>query len=165
MSFVVVIAFVGLTWAIAWKLASTDDPRDSSRVDAAELALIRKDAGTEQRTAQEIAGASHSAWRAVVQPSVLAIALSLFCYNYILFFFMTWFPDYLVDAQGVSLRDMSLFTAVPTVTGVIVAGDHYGSAFATAGALGIVGAVVVLVLVRQREHADVSTESSTTSNP
>ncbi|WP_037159558.1 MFS transporter [Rhodococcoides fascians] len=158
-----VIAFVGLTWAIAWKLASTDVPRDSSQVDATELALIRKDAGTEQRTAQEIAGASHSAWRAVVQPSVLAIALSLFCYNYILFFFMTWFPDHLVDAQGVSLRDMSLFTAVPTVTGIIVAGDHYGSAFATAGALGIVGAVIVLV--RQRERADVSTESSTTSTP
>ncbi|WP_037139150.1 MFS transporter [Rhodococcoides fascians] len=158
-----VIAFVGLTWAIAWKLASTDVPRDSSQVDAAELALTRKDAGTEQRTAQEIAGASHSAWRAVVQPSVLAIALSLFCYNYILFFFMTWFPDHLVDAQGVSLRDMSLFTAVPTVTGIIVAGDHYGSAFATAGALGIVGAVIVLV--RQRERADVSTESSTTSTP
>ncbi|OZC57011.1 hypothetical protein CH289_03675 [Rhodococcus sp. RS1C4] len=158
-----VIAFVGLTWAIAWKLASTDVPRDSSQVDAAELALITKDAGTEQRTAQEIAGASHSAWRAVVQPSVLAIALSLFCYNYILFFFMTWFPDHLVDAQGVSLRDMSLFTAVPTVTGIIVAGDHYGSAFATAGALGIVGAVIVLV--RQRERADVSTESSTTSTP
>lgn len=115
----VVIAFVGFTWAVIWKMAATDSPRNNSRVDETELALITAEADAEAQTVAEVAGEATSVWRVVFQPAVLAIALSLFCYNYILFFFMTWFPDYLVDAQGVSLRDMSLFTAIPWVVGAI----------------------------------------------
>ena len=41
----VVIALIGLTWALIWRLVATDTPRENRRVDAAELAEI--EAGTQ----------------------------------------------------------------------------------------------------------------------
>jgi nitrate/nitrite transporter NarK len=53
------------------------------------------------------------------QPMVLATALAFFGYNYILFFFLTWFPSYLTMAQHLSIKDMSLATALPWTLGFI----------------------------------------------
>ena len=39
------------------------------------------------------------------QPLVVATALAFFGYNYILFFFLTWFPSYLTEAQHLSIKD------------------------------------------------------------
>jgi len=58
-------------------------------------------------------------WQAILKPAILATAVSLFCYNYVLFFFLTWFPSYLVDAQGVSLKNMSFVTVLPWLVGAI----------------------------------------------
>jgi hypothetical protein len=44
------------------------------------------------------------------QPVVLATGLAFFGYNYILFFFLTWFPSYLTMAQGLSIKNMSIAT-------------------------------------------------------
>lgn len=58
-------------------------------------------------------------WSAILQPSILATALSLFCFNYVLFFFMNWFPTFLVDTTGISLKDMSLVGVLPWVAGTL----------------------------------------------
>ena len=51
------------------------------------------------------------------QPVVLATGLAFFGYNYILFFFLTWFPSYLTMAQHLSIKDMSIATVLPWVLG------------------------------------------------
>lgn len=48
---------------------------------------------------------------------VLATAMAFFGYNYILFFFLTWFPSYLTMAQHLSIKDMSLATVLPWTLG------------------------------------------------
>jgi ACS family hexuronate transporter-like MFS transporter len=53
------------------------------------------------------------------QKTVLFTAFAFFSYNYILFFFLTWFPSYLVDARGLSVKDMSIITVIPWVLGFI----------------------------------------------
>ncbi|MMZ63363.1 Hexuronate transporter [compost metagenome] len=53
------------------------------------------------------------------QKTVLFTAFAFFAYNYILFFFLTWFPSYLVEARGVSVKDMSIITVIPWVLGFI----------------------------------------------
>jgi ACS family hexuronate transporter-like MFS transporter len=114
----VVIALIGLTWALIWRLVATDTPRENRRVDAAELAEI--EAGTQASDEPETtSGPKPSMWQAILKPAILATAVSLFCYNYVLFFFLTWFPSYLVDAQGVSLKNMSFVTVLPWLVGAI----------------------------------------------
>lgn len=115
----VVIALVGLTWAVIWYLAASDTPRQSRHVTPSELAAI--ESGIEAPPADDAATSAEkpSMWKAILRPAILASALSLFCYNYILFFFLTWFPTYLVDAQGVSLAGMSIVSALPWVAGAV----------------------------------------------
>ncbi|WP_223838392.1 MFS transporter [Saccharopolyspora pogona] len=113
----VVIALIGLTWALIWYFVATDTARQNSRVTPAELAEIEAGTRVEQAEDEAVARDAPSMWKAILQPAILATALSLFCYNYILFFFLTWFPSFLVDAQGVSLAGMSVVSALPWVAG------------------------------------------------
>lgn len=114
----IIIAFIGITWAIIWALIATDKPRDNKRVSAAEAQLIE---GEEEDVAPQTAPGTPapSMWSAILQPSILATALSLFCFNYVLFFFMNWFPTFLVDTTGISLKDMSLVGVLPWVAGTL----------------------------------------------
>ncbi|MTT31185.1 MFS transporter [Terrilactibacillus sp. BCM23-1] len=53
------------------------------------------------------------------QKTILFTAFAFFAYNYILFFFLTWFPSYLVKARGMSIKDMSIISVIPWVFGFI----------------------------------------------
>ena len=46
-------------------------------------------------------------------------AFAFFCYNYILFFFLSWFPAYLVQAHGLNIKEMSLTTVIPWIVGFV----------------------------------------------
>lgn len=110
-----VMAVLGLAWSLAWHRLSAETPAQHPKVSREELAEI--DAG--QESAEAHAGSKVSILEVVTTRSVLMTGISLFCYNYILFFFITWFPSYLVDAKGISLKDMSLVSSLPWVTGAL----------------------------------------------
>ena len=116
----VIIAFIGITWAIIWAMIASDRPRGNRRVTEEEVLLIESDIAepvNQDASAEE--GEKPSMWAAILQPSILATALSLFCFNYVLFFFMNWFPSFLVDTTGISLKDMSLVGVLPWVAGTL----------------------------------------------
>lgn len=119
----VVIALIGLTWAWIWLLVATDKPSQNKRVSEEELAELTTEVSDEEldEPVEKV-----SMWKAILRPAILATAVSLFCYNYILFFFLTWFPTYLVDAQGISLANMSFVTALPWIVG---AAGYVGGGF------------------------------------
>jgi MFS family permease len=50
---------------------------------------------------------------------VLATATAYFAYNYILYFFLTWFPSYLVQQLHLSLQTTSLASVLPWCMGVV----------------------------------------------
>ncbi|VVD70175.1 MFS transporter [Pandoraea fibrosis] len=110
-----VMAVLGLAWAIAWHRLSAETPAQHPKVGKEELAEINE--GQEVVVAAE--GAKVSILEVITTRAVLMTGISLFCYNYILFFFITWFPSYLVDAKGISLKDMSLVSSLPWVTGAL----------------------------------------------
>lgn len=110
----VIIAVLGLIWAVVWYRMARDIPAQSPDVDAAELALIN--AGREPVKAVD-ASERPKLLTVISQREVLVTGCALFCYNYILFFFMTWFPSYLIDARGVSLKEMSFFSSLPWLMG------------------------------------------------
>ncbi|MEK6421257.1 MAG: MFS transporter [Burkholderia gladioli] len=111
----IVMAVLGLAWAIMWRRLSTETPARHPRVSRDELAHI--DAG--QDAVEPPVGEKVSIRAVITNRAVLTTGISLFCYNYILFFFITWFPSYLVDAKHISLADMSIVSSLPWLTGAI----------------------------------------------
>ena len=81
----------GLLWLIPWQTLVRDDDR---QLEAA------------QSTGQSAPGAA--VWRSV---ALWGILLGTFCYNYFVFFSMTWLPAYFVERRGLSLSSMGLYTA------------------------------------------------------
>lgn len=111
----VIVGAIGLLWAIAWRFIATDLPSQHPQVSAEELADIQE--GREEVATGEGGAQGPTLGWVLTRPAVLFTGFSLFCYNYILYFFMTWFPSYLVDVKGVSLQQMSWVTAFPWLVG------------------------------------------------
>ncbi|ATH95655.1 hexuronate transporter [Bacillus glycinifermentans] len=102
----VLIMLIGLVWTWFWIKFIKDRP-DTSQSAAAE----------KEKNLQKGAGIPLSFY--LKQPTVLFTAFAFFSYNYILFFFLTWFPSYLTTARGLSIHDMSIATIIPWVVGFI----------------------------------------------
>jgi nitrate/nitrite transporter NarK len=55
----------------------------------------------------------------LARPAILATAFAFFGYSCILFFFLTWFPTYLVSARHLSIASMSFATTIPWLLGFV----------------------------------------------
>jgi MFS family permease len=109
----VVIALIGLGWAIVWMLLVTERPEQGADVNAAEH--IAAAAAPKALTA----GPRASLGRLLIRPGVLATAFAFFGYAYILYFFLSWFPSYLTMQQHLSISSMSFVGAIPWLLGFI----------------------------------------------
>lgn len=58
----------------------------------------------------------------IKQKTVIFNAIAFFSYNYILFFFLTWYPSYLVNERGLSVEQMSFINIIPWTLGLIALG-------------------------------------------
>lgn len=116
-----VVCVIGLVWAGIWFFTVADNPSKSKRVSAQERAEIR------QLQLNQVSGVTKaelnqpvgSLWSYMRQPIVLVTAFAFFCYNYILFFFLSWFPSYLTTAYHLNIHDMSITTVIPWIIGFI----------------------------------------------
>jgi len=109
----VVIAVIGLCWAVAWLLLVTDRPEQNPNTTAAERADIAGD--------QEPSGVQSPVKLGplLMRPGVLATAFAFFGYAYILYFFLSWFPSYLTMQQHLSIKSMSFVSAIPWLLGFV----------------------------------------------
>ncbi|PTI30416.1 MFS transporter [Mammaliicoccus vitulinus] len=102
----VAIMIIGLVWAVSWWFFAKEKPEyiEETKIDEkADIAPVT----------------TFKLGYYLKQPTVLFTAFAFFAYNYILFFFLTWFPSYLVDARNLSVENMSLITVIPWVLGFI----------------------------------------------
>ena len=111
----VVIAAIGLLWVVAWYALATDHPAENVRTSAEERAEY--DAG--QRTQPAASAVRQPLGQLIARPAVLATAFAFFGYSCILFFFLTWFPTYLVSARHLSIASMSFATTIPWLVGFV----------------------------------------------
>lgn len=81
----------GLVWVIPWMLLAEADPPASRRLRAVNQRV--EPFGALFRT--------RAMW---------ATLIGTFCYNYFLFFSLTWLPAYLVESRNLSLSSMSVYT-------------------------------------------------------
>lgn len=104
---------IGLVWVLAWLLWFRDDPAQHRKVNQAELAHIRHD----QPTGSD-AGGEKIGWRQLLRSrTVWGLGLGFACQAYVIYFFITWFPSYLVDARGFGMLALGFLGTVPGLAG------------------------------------------------
>ncbi|HEY1845446.1 MAG TPA: MFS transporter [Buttiauxella sp.] len=113
-----IVCAIGIVWMLAWFFIVADSPEKSRRVSAEERAYIDQLKAVDHI---EAVGPSvnHSLGYYIKQPIILVTAFAFFCYNYILFFFLSWFPSYLVQSHGLNIKEMSITTMIPWIVGFI----------------------------------------------
>jgi MFS family permease len=82
----------GLVWVIPWMLLAEDDGVGSTRLQAV-TQRVQPSFGALFRT--------RAMW---------ATLIGTFCYNYFLFFSLTWLPAYLVESRNLTLSSMGVYT-------------------------------------------------------
>lgn len=120
--YVMGLAGVAIGIVFIWRIKA---PVDHAALSAVELKEIREGgANLQERPAS--AGEKQS-WRETLasargllgQRMFLGIYIAQFCISTLTFFFLTWFPVYLVQQRGLSLLNAGLLAAVPAIFGFI----------------------------------------------
>jgi MFS family permease len=110
-----VFGCVGIAWAVGWYATYRNSPAEHRRVDAAELALLpahRVPARSEWKRAVP--------WRRILRSrNLLRLSTVYFCYGFVLWLYLAWFPTYLREARHFSglqtgLASLPLFVATAT---------------------------------------------------
>ncbi|KQB91630.1 Hexuronate transporter [Geobacillus sp. PA-3] len=100
----ILIMIIGLIWSVLW----------AKFVKEGKTSNKNKDLGVKNGPKEKIPLTFY-----LKQKTVLFTAFAFFTYNYILFFFLTWFPSYLTEARGLSVKEMSAITVIPWILGFI----------------------------------------------
>lgn len=121
---------VGLVWVLVWSaLASTPERTRWLPEPERQRILAERHAG-EPPAAQGGLG-----YRGLIRsPSMWGLAISQGCAVYSLYLYLSWLPNYLQTARGVSIVTSGLFTAIPFLVGalLIVLTNWIGDAILTA---------------------------------
>jgi len=100
---------LGLGWAVAFGLWFRDNPREHPAVNAAEAALLPV-----KKFQPQVA----VPWRILLRaPSVWLLCGQYFACSYAWYFFITWFPTYLLEVQKFDLRRSALLAGLPLLVG------------------------------------------------
>jgi D-galactonate transporter len=112
----------GLLLALTW-LKVMKNPADHPRVSRAELDYIEQGGGVVNghKRAQPSDIASTGGWVLVRQlltnRMLLGVYLAQYCINVLTYFFLTWFPIYLVQARGMTILHAGLVASLPAICG------------------------------------------------
>ena len=130
-----VMGVAGIALALTW-LKVMKSPSDHPRVNKAELEHIENGGGlvhTQRKTAYADA-ANPGTWFYVRQlmsnRMLLGVYLAQYCINVLTYFFLTWFPIYLVQARGMTILQAGLTASLPAICGF--AGGVLGGVFSDA---------------------------------
>jgi len=108
------LTLVGIVWTIVWLKMVTDLPRNHPKVTAAELVEIESGQNTAANAASK-----QPLFFYIKQPIILSVVVAFFATNYVTYFFLTWFPSYLVMVHNLSIKDMSIVSVIPWLLGAL----------------------------------------------
>lgn len=118
----VVMGIAGLLLALTW-LKVMKNPADHPRVNRAELDHIEQGGGVINAPKKAAAGDAPRAtsWSLVRQllsnRMLVGVYLAQYCINVLTYFFLTWFPIYLVQARGMTILQAGLIASLPAICG------------------------------------------------
>lgn len=105
MSFVIT-GLLGIVWVAFW-MVYYRDPENHPKVTPEQLAALQAERGTAP------AGAKVSWGSLFGYRTVWGMMIGFFCLNFVIYFFITWFPTYLIQARGFSLAQLGTLGLLP----------------------------------------------------
>lgn len=110
----VITGLAGLVWALAWYIFYRD-PLDHKKVNQAELDYIEKGGGVfEKKDTRKASAWKRADWNLVLSSRTLwGVYIGHFCVNATLWFFLTWFPTYLVQFRGLNFLKSGYLASIP----------------------------------------------------
>ncbi|SAK45403.1 d-galactonate transporter [Caballeronia calidae] len=120
----IVMGVAGLLLALTW-LSVMKNPVDHPRVNKQELEYIEEGGGLVHGH-QRAGGASRASGNRVGWPVVkqlltnrmlLGVYLAQYCINVLTYFFLTWFPIYLVQARHMTILQAGFVASLPAICG------------------------------------------------
>ncbi|KPW62419.1 MFS transporter [Pseudomonas savastanoi] len=113
---------VGVLWALIWYTVYRE-PRDFKGVNQQEIDLIKEGGGLvdiQKDVEKQKQGFSWLDLGIVLSKRKLwGIYLGQFCLNSTLWFFLTWFPVYLVQERGMTILKAGIIASLPAICGFI----------------------------------------------
>ena len=109
-----ILGVLGVIWAIVWYVFFRDNPAEHKGVNAAELAIIRKDAEDESDKTMPCKWYQLLKYR-----NVRAMCIGFFMNNYNSYFFITWLPMFLMQDRGLSFSEMGFAASLPLLCGAV----------------------------------------------
>lgn len=114
----VVAGGLALVWTLGWFIQYRQ-PSEHRRVNAAELEHITSGARVPVAATSGAESVSVK-WRHLFRfRSTWGLMIGYFCFNYVAYFFITWFPSYLVSARGFSLLTLGIFGMIPGICAIL----------------------------------------------
>ncbi|AGK48441.1 MULTISPECIES: MFS transporter [Burkholderia] len=118
----VVMGVIGIAAACAWRLF-VRDPKDHPRMTRAEIEYIENGGGLVNMDRAGVAKAEGPDLGYIRQllknRMMMGIYVAQYCINALTYFFITWFPVYLVQARGMSILKAGFVASVPAVCGFL----------------------------------------------
>jgi ACS family D-galactonate transporter-like MFS transporter len=112
---------LGVLWAFAWLYWIRNRPQSDPRVSAAELEHIEKGGGAVTTLTAE--GKSHAKLsdigKLLSKKRMLGALIGQFANTSTLFFFLTWFPDYLVKQKHFTLLTAGFLAVIPYLSALV----------------------------------------------
>ena len=166
----VFIGVVGLIAAVIW-LRVVHEPRHHPRVTKAELDLIAAGGGMIDLAAGTPASESQGEMRRklgvlLANRTLWGLYLGQFFINTLTFFFITWFPVYLVEERGLTVVKAGLFATVPAICGFIggVLGGMFsdwllrrGASLTLARKVPVIGGMLLALTILGCNYAETNT--------
>jgi sugar phosphate permease len=113
----VVTGALGVIWAVVW-YAFYRSPQKHKMVSPEELAYIEEGQETEQEAPEK---RDRIRWVDLLRfRAVWGMMLGNFCIAFVIYWFVTWFPTYLIDSRGFTLPSLGLFGSIPALVAVIL---------------------------------------------
>ena len=115
-SFIILMA-LGFIWTFFWLRSFTDRPHNNPHTSPREVVEYDE----EQKALPAAQQGQHKLPLRfyIGQPIVLFTGLAFFSINYILYFFLTWFPSYLSMERGLNIKEISIASAIPWIIGSV----------------------------------------------
>jgi MFS transporter, ACS family, glucarate transporter len=111
---------LGLLMLIPWILF-VYDPQSHPRVNQAELDYIERGGALVDMDVKKEGGGSGVRWSNVVDllanRMLMGVYVGQYCITALTYFFITWFPIYLVQGRGLSIMQVGFVAALPAICG------------------------------------------------
>jgi len=119
-----VMGALGIVLAFAW-LKTIYGPRDHPRISLSELQYIREGGGLVDLDSRDAARKAHQVdtWACIKEllsnRMLLGVYIGQYCITTLTYFFLTWFPVYLVQERGMSILKAGFVATLPAICGFL----------------------------------------------